>query len=268
MQSLRATLGALPPSQLIDHVIEVVGLDGHYADGTPQGDARLENLKELRGLAQEYDANPDLAEALDQFLTEVTLRSDVDAYAEDDDGVTLITLHMVKGLEFPVVFLVGMEEKLLPHRRAVEDPAEMPEERRLCYVGITRAQDRLYLSCAFRRHLYGQAQPGFPSRFLREIPPSLLAEPRKGAAPMAPVRPGGPGGTGYRERVVERQVQAAPAAPLVQRFHAGDRVSHSRFGPGVVVKSTMTRTDEELMIQFDGSGLKIISGTLAPLSRL
>jgi DNA helicase-2/ATP-dependent DNA helicase PcrA len=262
LESLRATVGALPPSELIDHVIEVTGLEGHYADGTPQGDARIENLQELRGLAQEFDTHEDLAEALELFLTEVTLRSDVDAYTEDDDGVTLITLHMVKGLEFPVVFLVGMEENLLPHRRAVEDERELPEERRLCYVGITRAQDRLYLTCAFRRHLYGQAQPGFPSRFLTEIPQTLLAAPRRGAAPVAPPR------GGYRERLVERQVQAAPAGPPVQRFREGDRVDHPKFGRGVVMKSTLTRTDEELVVRFDSAGVKILNGTIAPLTRL
>jgi DNA helicase-2/ATP-dependent DNA helicase PcrA len=262
LESLRATVGALPPSELIDHVIEVTGLEGHYADGTPQGDARIENLQELRGLAQEFDTHEDLAEALELFLTEVTLRSDVDAYAEDDDGVTLITLHMVKGLEFPVVFLVGMEENLLPHRRAVEDERELPVERRLCYVGITRAQDRLYLSCAFRRHLYGQAQPGFPSRFLTEIPQALLAAPRRGAAPVSPPR------GGYRERLVERQVQAAPAGPPVQRYREGDHVSHPKFGRGVVMKSTLTRTDEELVVRFDTAGVKILNGTIAPLSKV
>jgi DNA helicase-2/ATP-dependent DNA helicase PcrA len=261
LESLRATVGALRPSELIDQVIDVIGMEEHYTDGTPQGDARLENLQELRGLSEEFDTHADLAEALEQFLTEVTLRSDVDAYAEDDDGVTLITLHMVKGLEFPVVFMVGMEENLLPHRRAVEDERELPEERRLCYVGITRAQDRLYLSCAFRRHLYGQAQPGFPSRFLQDIPRTLLAAPRRGAAPVAPPR------GGYRERMVERQVQPAPAGPPVQRFHEGDRVGHPRFGRGVVMKSTLTRTDEELVVQFESSGVKILSGTIAPLTR-
>src|SRR5262245_3297135 len=266
LESLRSTLGALPPSELIDHVIEVTGLDRHYADGTPQGDARVENMRELRGLAAEFDTHQDQAEALELFLTEVTLRSDVDAYAEGEDGVTLITLHMVKGLEFPVVFLVGVEENLLPHRRAVEDEREMPEERRLCYVGITRAQDRLYLTCSFRRHLYGQGQPAFPSRFLQEIPPALLAAPRRGAAPVAPPRraPAGPGGggTGYRERMIERQVQAAPAPPPVQRFHENDRVSHPKFGLGLVMKSTLTRTDEELLIRFDEAGLKIINATI------
>jgi DNA helicase-2/ATP-dependent DNA helicase PcrA len=272
LESLRSTLGALPPSELIDHVIEVTGLDRHYGDGTPQGDARVENMRELRGLAAEFDTHQDLAEALELFLTEVTLRSDVDAYAEGEDGATLITLHMVKGLEFPVVFLAGVEENLLPHRRAVEDEKEMPEERRLCYVGITRAQDRLYLTCSFRRHLYGQGQHAFPSRFLQEIPPALLAAPRRGAAPVAPPRraqgsPGG-GGSGYRERMIERQVQAAPAAPPVQRYQEGDRVSHLQFGLGVVMKSTLTRTDEELLIRFDDAGLKIISATYAPLTRL
>jgi DNA helicase II / ATP-dependent DNA helicase PcrA len=262
LESVRATVGALHPSELVDHVIEVMGLDEYYADGTAQGDARLENLRELRGLTQEFDTHEDLAEALELFLTEVTLRSDVDAYTEDDEGVTLITLHMVKGLEFPVVFLVGLEDGLLPHRRAVEDEREMPEERRLCYVGITRAKDRLYLTCAFRRHLYGQAQAGFPSRFLQEIPQTLLAAPRRGAAPVAPPR----GGT-YRERVVERQVAPAPAAPPTQRFHEGDRVEHPKFGAGVVMKSTLTRTDEELVVRFDGSGVKIMSGTIAPLTK-
>jgi DNA helicase-2/ATP-dependent DNA helicase PcrA len=267
LESVRATLGALPPSQLIDHLIEVVGLEAVYKDGTPQGDARLENLREVRGLAEEFDTHEDPAEALEMFLTEITLRSDVDAYTENEEGVTLITLHMVKGLEFPVVFLAGLEENLLPHRRAVEDEKQMPEERRLCYVGITRAQDRLYLTCAFRRHLYGQAQPGFPSRFLQEIPQALLSPPRRGAAPVAPPRVQAPGRGGYRERVMERQAEAVPAPPPEQRFREGDRVEHAAFGAGVVMKSTLTRTDEELVVRFDKGGVKILSGTLAPLQR-
>jgi DNA helicase-2/ATP-dependent DNA helicase PcrA len=261
VEAVRATLGVLRPSQLIDHLVEVTGLTAVYDDGTPQGDARLENLREVRGLAEEFDTHEDPAEALEMFLTEMTLRSDVDAYSEDEEGVTLITLHMVKGLEFPVVFMAGLEEGLLPHRRAVEDEKQMPEERRLCYVGITRAQDRLYLTCAFRRHLYGQAQPGFPSRFLQEIPQALLAPPRRGAAPVAPPR------QGYRERMVERQVEAVPAPPPTQRFKEGDRIRHPSFGAGVVMKSTLTRTDEELVVRFDKAGVKILSAVLAPLTR-
>ncbi|HLH69836.1 MAG TPA: UvrD-helicase domain-containing protein [Candidatus Dormibacteraeota bacterium] len=262
LESVRAAIGALPPSELIDHVLQVTGLEAHYRDGTPQGDARLENLRELRGLAAEFDALPDRAEALAQFLAEIALRSDVDADAEGEEGVTLITLHMVKGLEFPVVFMVGMEEGLLPHWRALEDQGQMPEERRLCYVGMTRARDRLFLTCTFRRHLYGQSQPAQPSRFLEEIPPHLLEAPHRGGAPAAPAR-----GVGGRERFVRGQVGAAMDGPPRQRFRPGDVVEHAIFGPGVVMKSTLTRTDEELVVRFERSGVKIISGSLAPLAR-
>jgi DNA helicase-2/ATP-dependent DNA helicase PcrA len=262
-------MGVMRPSELIDHVVEVMGLKAHYLDGTPQGEARMENLNELRGLAESFDdRSPD--QGLEDFLAEVALVSDVDAYDENGEGVTLITLHMVKGLEFPVVFMVGMEEGLLPHQRALdereENPSavgaatEMAEERRLCYVGMTRAKDRLYLSCAFRRHLYGRSQPAFPSRFLTEIPQAMLSAPR-GSAPVAPPR------QGYKERYQELQVQAAPAEPPVQRFSSGDRVSHPAFGSGIVVKSTLTRTDEELVIKFDKVGLKILSGMIAPLTK-
>jgi DNA helicase-2/ATP-dependent DNA helicase PcrA len=269
IESVRATMGVLRPSELLDHVVEVMNLGQHYLDGTPQGEARMENINELRGLAESFD-DREPAQGLEDFLAEVALVSDVDAYDENGEGVTLITLHMVKGLEFPVVFMVGMEEGLLPHQRALdereENPSavgaatEMAEERRLCYVGMTRAKDRLYLSCAFRRHLYGRSQPAFPSRFLTEIPQSLLGAP-KGSAPVAPPR------QGYKERYQERQVQAAPAAPPVQRFSSGDRVKHPAFGAGTVVKSTLTRTDEELVIKFDKAGLKILSGMLAPLTK-
>ncbi len=269
IESVRATMGVLRPSELLDQVIEVMDLRRHYLDGTPQGEARIENLNELRGLAESFD-DRDPVQGLEDFLAEIALVSDVDAYDENGEGATLITLHMVKGLEFRVVFMVGMEEGLLPHQRALDERDENPsavgattvmaEERRLCYVGMTRAMDRLYLSCAFRRHLYGRSQPAFPSRFLSDVPQSLLAAPR-GSAPVAPPR------QGYKERYIERQVAAAPAAPPVQRFSSGDRVTHPAFGAGTVVKSTLTRTDEELLIKFDKSGLKILSGMLAPLSK-
>ena len=269
LESLRSVMGVLRPSELLDHVIEVMGLRQHYLDGTPQGEARIENLNELRGLAESFD-DREPNQGLEDFLAEVALVSDVDAYDENGEGATLITLHMVKGLEFPVVFMVGMEEGLLPHQRALDETeanpsavgaaTEMAEERRLCYVGMTRAKDRLYLSCAFRRHLYGRSQPAFPSRFLTEIPQSMLTASH-GSAPVAPPR------QGYKERFQERQVQAAPAAPPVQRFATGDRVSHTAFGPGTVVKSTLTRTDEELVVMFDKAGLKILSGMLAPLTK-
>ena len=266
LQSILATVGVLRPSDLVEHLIDLVGLIAHHRDGTPQGDARIENLREVQGLAAEFDVREDPRAGLEEFLTDIALVSDVDSLGEQEPGVTLITLHMVKGLEFPTVFLVGMEEGLLPHRRAVEDERELPEERRLCYVGITRAERRLYLTCSFRRHLFGQAQAGLPSRFLAEIPRQLLAPPRKGAAPVAPPRSDSRGGpSAYRERLLARQTEPVPAPAPVQRFAAGDLVNHPKFGPGTVLKSTLTRTDEELMIQFDRAGMKIMSGMLAPL---
>ncbi len=261
IESLRATVGVLRPSELVDQLIQVVDLKQHYEDGTPQGEARIENLNELRGLAEEFD-DQDPGAALESFLTEVALVSDVDTYAEDADGVTLITLHMVKGLEFPVVFMAGMEEGLLPHSRSLDDPAGLAEERRLCYVGMTRARDRLYLSCAFRRHLYGQSAAGTASRFLGDIPPALIAPPRRGAAPAPPPR------GEYRERLMQRQVEAAPAPPPVQRYREGEHVEHPSFGGGVIMKSTLTRADEELVVRFEKGGVKILSGTLAPLKKL
>jgi DNA helicase-2/ATP-dependent DNA helicase PcrA len=267
--SLRATTGALPPSELIDLLLELAGLEAHYEDGTPQGEARLQNLQELRGLAQELEEGTDPGEALEQLLTEVSLRSDVDSYEEGEERVTLITLHMVKGLEFPVVFLVGMEDGLLPHQRAIKDPEEMPEERRLCYVGITRAQDRLYLTCAFRRHLYGKTQAELPSRFFREIPQASLAPPRRGQAPAAPPRRAEGDGRALRDRWVEHAVRPAPPSPPPQqRFAQGDRVRHAQFGPGTVLKSTLTRSEEELVISFDGVGIKIVSTLYANLTKL
>ena len=261
MKSIRAGVGALRPSELVDLVIEVMDLKGYYSDGTPQGDARIENLAELHGLAEEYDPL-EPTEGLNAFLSEIALSSDVDGYDEKEEGVTLITLHMVKGLEFPVVFLVGLEEGLLPHQRSIDEDKGIDEERRLCYVGITRARDRLYLTCAFRRHIFGQAAAGMPSRFLGDIPQALISAPREGRAPAPPPR------HEYRKRFVERQIEAAPAPPPVQRFSEGDRVRHPSFGDGTVIKSTLTRTDEELVVKFERAGLKILSGALAPLEKL
>jgi DNA helicase-2/ATP-dependent DNA helicase PcrA len=262
VRSLAASVGALRPSELVDLVIEVMQLRAHYEDGTPQGEARIENLAELHGYAEEFDPL-DPTDGLNEFLAEVTLTSDVDSYDEKEEGVTLITLHMVKGLEFPVVFLVGLEEGLLPHQRSLDEDRGIDEERRLMYVGITRARDRLYLSCAFRRHIFGQAAAGMPSRFLGDIPQALISAPREGRAPAAP-----PPRHQYRQRLLERQIEAAPVAPPVQRFGDGDLVRHPNFGDGVVIKSTLTRTDEELVVKFQRAGLKILSGTLAKLEKL
>ena len=189
----------------------------------------------------------------------MSLVSDVDSFEEQNELVTLITLHQAKGLEFPVVFIVGMEEGLLPHIRSMDDPAQMEEERRLCYVGVTRAKRRLYLLRAFRRGFGGSFGPSLPSRFLEEIPRRLMmspARPEPGpewgsarrASPLSlrtgegeevereaalPRRTGG--AAGRRAALAAAGREAEPAAPAMK---AGDKVRHDKFGEGMVVSCT------------------------------
>ena len=257
--NLRGELEKHPLEEVVGMMLVRSGLQGMVSDGTPEGEDRWQNMLEFKGLASEYSGLSG-REALGRFLEEAALVSDVDGLDESRPGMTLITLHMVKGLEFPVVFMVGMEEGLLPHMRALEEPGGVDEERRLCYVGMTRAMKRLYLFNAFRRHLFGTANLNLPSRFLAELPEAIIERPA-GSIRMQP-------GVGNRNTVldaVSRQ-PPAPAAPLVQRYRAGQRVNHKTFGNGEVVKSTLTRTDEELIVRFDNLGIKILSASMAPLT--
>ncbi|MBX6377697.1 MAG: UvrD-helicase domain-containing protein, partial [Clostridia bacterium] len=164
---------ALPPFELIQDVLDRSGYrEALVAEGTLEAQTRLENLEELLTVAREFQAlQPD--GNLEDFLAAVALVADTDMHQEGEDAVTLMTLHASKGLEFPVVFLAGMEEGVFPHARSLDEPAELEEERRLCYVGMTRAQDRLYLSYARRRTLFGGLREAPPARFLREFEPSL-----------------------------------------------------------------------------------------------
>jgi DNA helicase-2/ATP-dependent DNA helicase PcrA len=186
MEGLMAMAAAEPVSVLVDAAVERSGLQAAIQDGSDDGEERWANVLELRGHAAEFDeiAAP---EGLARFLEEVALVSDQDEMEDVPDRATLITLHAAKGLEFPVVFIVGMEEGLLPHRRALEDERELEEERRLAYVGMTRAKDRLYLVHAHHRSTYGVGAQADPSRFLAELPDDLLAAERS----AAPFRRGG-----------------------------------------------------------------------------
>lgn len=156
-------------SQLIEKVMFDSGIYKHFNDGSDENTSRLENIQELRSVAEKYSS-------LEEFLEGVALISDLDTYNEKADSITLMTLHSSKGMEFPVVFLVGMEEGLFPHSQSLNDPSELEEERRLCYVGMTRAKDKLYLSCARSRVLYGSIQYNQRSRFIDDIPEELLDE--------------------------------------------------------------------------------------------
>jgi len=245
--------------ETVDLLLLRTGYERFVKEMGTDGDERWANVLELRGLASEYDGLPP-GEGLQAFLEETALMSDVDTLDERAQGMTLITLHMVKGLEFPVVFMLGMEEGLFPHSRSLDSPEELEEERRLAYVGMTRAKDRLYLFHAFRRHLFGSANLNLPSRFLKDIPPALVdgsagipqGVPESGMAPA---------------RVIEAARAAVPVE-LVQRYQPGDQVEHRSWGRGTVLKSTMTRTDEEIIVKFDRVGMKILAVSLAPIVKL
>ena len=164
-------------AELLDEILEASGYRAMLADGSEEGEDRWANLLELRQVTTRYDdLSPD--DALDRLLEETALVADQDAYEGEADAVTLITLHAAKGLEFPVVFIAGLEEGLFPHNRALDDEKELEEERRLAYVGITRAKRRLYLSHAWRRATWGGGGMSIPSRFLLEIPAELMVGPQ------------------------------------------------------------------------------------------
>ena len=176
LRRLRTRAGVLPLPELLDAVLEASGYRAMLADGSEDGEERWANLLELRSVTTRYDdLSPD--DALDRLLEETALVADQDTYEGEKDAVTLITLHAAKGLEFPVVFIAGLEEGVFPHARALEDEKELEEERRLAYVGITRAKRRLFLSSAWRRATWGSGQTSVPSRFLMEIPDELMVGP-------------------------------------------------------------------------------------------
>ncbi len=179
VRRLRARIGVLRLPELLDEVLEVSGYRAMLADGSEDGEERWANLLELRSVTTRYDdLSPE--DALDRLLEETALVADQDSYEGDADAVTLITLHAAKGLEFPAVFIAGLEEGLFPHSRALDDERQLEEERRLAYVGITRAKRRLFLSHAWRRATWGMGQAAVPSRFLLEIPAELMVGPRLG----------------------------------------------------------------------------------------
>ena len=160
-------------AEMIDLVMEKSGLKQELIDGTPDGEARWQNVMELKTVAEERSPGKG-QEALEQFLAEVALWQDQDSYKSRERGLTLMTFHAAKGLEFKVVFMVGMEEGLFPHASAFADPRELDEERRLAYVGLTRARHRVYCLYAFNRRLFGTLGPGIPSRFIAELPPNCV----------------------------------------------------------------------------------------------
>ena len=245
IHQMGAAVAGLPLEEAMDHVIKQSGLIEHYRkERGEKGLARIENLEELVSAAREFQVDKEVhgeLEPLPAFLSHAALESgetQADAYS---DFVHLMTLHAAKGLEFPQVYLVGMEEGLFPHQRSSSDPVQLEEERRLCYVGITRAQERLTLTYAQHRRLHGSEYYPQPSRFLRELPAELLNEVRLGGGISQPLfsQPpaGANGGNGCG-------------------FNLGERVVHARFGEGVVLNLEGQGSHTRVQVNFERAGSK------------
>jgi len=256
MANLTVRSHELTLSGIVDEILEHIGYKAYIQD-KDDGEERWENIVELHNVAGEYD-ELDAEEALTAFLEKVSLVSDIDELDEKADAATLITLHQAKGLEFPAVFIVGLEEGILPHRRSFDDPEEMEEERRLCYVGITRAKKRLYLLRSYRRSLFGGSTSNPPSRFLQDISPHLTS--RRGlweetATPVA-------------SPDFDRGSQPSRRSSSTLTLKVGDHVHHSKFGPGIVMNCSPTRDDQEVTVAFEGAGVKRLLASLAPLEKI
>jgi len=226
------------------------------ADDTTEGRTKVENLQELVSVAREFIANPENDSSLEEFLANIALVSDLDELKPDASFVTLMTMHAAKGLEFPIVFLTGLEEGVFPHSRALTDETELEEERRLAYVGVTRAMDRLYLSFAARRTLYGNTFSHPKSRFIDEMP-SVEVIGGIGVGPR-------PGGGRWREVAIHENAGAGVGLHL----QAGDRVRHPKWGEGLVIDNQGAGGDGLLTINFPNVGQKMVMLKYAPLERV
>jgi DNA helicase-2/ATP-dependent DNA helicase PcrA len=240
---------------LFDRVVKDTGYKD-YLLAQPDGEERWENVLELRTVAQEHKhlLPPD---GLSALLESVALVSDVDGLEGSGDAAVLITLHQAKGLEFPVVFITGMEDGILPHIRSFDDAGQMEEERRLCYVGITRAEKRLYLVRAFRRSYMGGSNANLPSRFLQDIPANLIS----GTNPWQ-----------VNQQRVPDALTSWENKPIsvaeLPRLKSGDRVRHDTFGEGMVISYRDVNGDGEVAVVFDKAGLKKLLLSYAKLDKI
>jgi DNA helicase II / ATP-dependent DNA helicase PcrA len=247
MNGFKFELSNFSASEMIEKVINESAYRMKLEkEASPEAISRVENIKELISVAKEFEKNTDDA-SLSTFLTSVSLTTDLDKLDEAAPAVTLMTLHSAKGLEFPVVFMAGMEEGIFPHYRSLMEPSELEEERRLCYVGMTRAMKRLYFTSADERLIFGETWYNKPSRFLEEIPQDMLK------ADMA-------------AKDKETIQISEPAENIEFNFNVGDAINHPKFGEGEI--TGMSGTGAELMIQvkFQRAGEKLLMAKYANLS--
>jgi DNA helicase-2/ATP-dependent DNA helicase PcrA len=268
MDDLSAAADTMPAGQFLSHLLDASGMiEALRAEGSHEAQTRLENLDELRNAVEEWEQ--DEGGTIAEFLDEAALMASVDDRAvaaanegePPPDAVTLMTLHNAKGLEFPVVFLVGLEEGLIPHRSSTGSLQEIEEERRLLYVGVTRAQEELYLVHCDTRMTFGRTEPARPSRFLEDVPPKLLTEIDVFGQEMAdPVR-----------RPLRPQVRWAPAESPTpdgngsRAYRGGEKVRHPKFGVGTVVGVSGEGAKAELTVVFAEAGAKRLLAKFANL---
>ncbi len=251
--SLREVMADATVTGLLDSLLRRIDYYNFLDDGTAQGESRQENVKELASVTQEYQEL-----GLDGFLEEVSLISDVDQANFNNEAVTLMTIHSAKGLEFPVVFMVGMEEMVFPHSRALYDQSEMEEERRLCYVGMTRAKEELYMVYASSRMLYGGMQHNPPSRFLSEVDASAV-----NASSFQPSTTFGTQPSFFADSPITPKAPSSEPR-YVPDLEEGDGVSHKLFGVGTILELN----GDIATIYFKGKGSKKLDISIAPLEKL
>ncbi|WP_303841667.1 DNA helicase PcrA [Selenomonas ruminantium] len=287
---------------LIEKVLEESGyLRELQEEKKPENESRIENLKEFVGVARDFQKTEDNPN-LENFLSTLSLVSDIDNAELEDDRITLMTLHSAKGLEFPTVFMVGMEEGLFPHSRTLMDDNEIEEERRTCYVGITRAQRKLYLTCAQQRTIYGKTSMSTPSRFLEEIPEEYTerlvprvnaygfananhygAQQRSGTMTFRPSASQMGSGANFSDKaksalevmnaMQKRGVNVQPKTGVIRpdtsvKWKVGDKAQHGKWGVGTVVSVKGEGEEVELKIAFPGQGVKGLMQKYAPISKV
>jgi DNA helicase-2/ATP-dependent DNA helicase PcrA len=271
---------------LLEHIISVINYEAVLHAEGPDGADRWENVRELVASAANWSEvvptdDDEAATPLERFLAEAALLSSADTVVGKEEGVTLMTLHTAKGLEWPLVVLTGMEHGLFPLARAEEQAGGLEEERRLLYVGLTRAKDKLYLSWARARRRGGELRPGMASRFLRAIPPGIIEERRTtslwapdwGTGGRVDTRSAGPSWTRYGSDAgpVDRTGASSPeeASQDTPRYVKGERVRHRRFGSGTIQGLLGTGRDLKVSVAFDDEevGLKQLLVAYAGLER-
>ena len=282
----------LPLSQFVETVLTLSGyMDELGRDNKPENEARVENLKEFISVARDFEMSGETPD-LENFLNHIALISDIDAADMAEDRVTLMTLHAAKGLEFPIVFLAGMEEGLFPHARTLMAPDELEEERRTCYVGITRAQRKLYLSYARQRMIFGRTTVYPPSRFLGEIPEAYLeafasapltgrrgysaahrAKTRAAASPSNTLMTGNQALASFSQQpITSSSGPKGGGEPLLRPdtetvWYPGDKVRHGKWGLGTIVSVRGEGEERELQVAFPGLGVRALMQKYAPITR-